>query len=61
MREAEIKIWIITGDKVETAEKIGHTSGLLTDDMKLYKLTHTFKDSDETLEHLKAINDEITN
>ncbi len=39
MREAGIKIWMLTGDKVETAETIGHSSGLLDDDKRM----QTFK------------------
>jgi P-type E1-E2 ATPase len=31
IREAGIKVWMLTGDKVETAETIGHSSGLLDD------------------------------
>ena len=30
MRNAGIKVWIITGDKIETAVNIGFLSGLLT-------------------------------
>ena len=29
MREAGMKVWMLTGDKVETAVTIGHSSGLL--------------------------------
>jgi P-type E1-E2 ATPase len=32
IRKAGIKIWMLTGDKVETAETIGHSSGLLDDE-----------------------------
>lgn len=29
MREAGMKVWMLTGDKIETAVTIGHSSGLL--------------------------------
>ncbi len=31
IRGAGIKVWMLTGDKVETAETIGNSSGLLDD------------------------------
>lgn len=31
LKEAGIKVWMLTGDKMETAISIGHSSGLLTD------------------------------
>ena len=33
MREAGIKVWVLTGDKVETAINIGYSSGLLDSNM----------------------------
>jgi len=33
MREAGIKVWVLTGDKVETAINIGYSSGLLDNNM----------------------------
>lgn len=33
MREAGIKVWVLTGDKIETAINIGFSSGLLDIDM----------------------------
>lgn len=35
MREAGIRIWVLTGDKVETAENIGYSSLLLNRSMKI--------------------------
>jgi len=41
MRQAGIKVWMLTGDKVETAVTIGHSSGLLDEHgMKHYYLTN---------------------
>ena len=33
MRNAGIKVWVLTGDKVETAKNIGYSCGLLTHEM----------------------------
>ena len=33
MRKAGIKVWVLTGDKIETAINIGFSSGLIDDDM----------------------------
>ncbi|XP_059398212.1 phospholipid-transporting ATPase IC-like [Carassius carassius] len=35
LAKADIKIWVLTGDKKETAENIGYACQLLTDDMKI--------------------------
>uniref|UniRef100_A0AAY4EPS9 Phospholipid-transporting ATPase n=1 Tax=Denticeps clupeoides TaxID=299321 RepID=A0AAY4EPS9_9TELE len=36
LAKADIKIWVLTGDKKETAENIGFSCQLLTDDMQIY-------------------------
>lgn len=41
LREAGIKIWILTGDKIETAKNIGFSCGLLTQDMELIEVVDT--------------------
>ena len=33
MKEVGIKVWVLTGDKVETAINIGYSAGLLNNDM----------------------------
>ena len=33
MRSAGIKVWVLTGDKIETAINIGFSSGLLDNEM----------------------------
>lgn len=48
LAEADIKIWVLTGDKVETAINIGYSSHLLTDDM-----TEVFVFSGETLDSVQ--------
>ncbi|CDW78607.1 phospholipid-translocating p-type flippase family protein [Stylonychia lemnae] len=41
MRDAGIKVWVLTGDKVETAINIGYSSGLLDNNMDQYQITET--------------------
>ncbi|KAK6322874.1 hypothetical protein J4Q44_G00076660 [Coregonus suidteri] len=36
LAKADIKIWVLTGDKKETAENIGYSCELLTDDMQVH-------------------------
>uniref|UniRef100_A0A8C7Z286 Phospholipid-transporting ATPase n=1 Tax=Oryzias sinensis TaxID=183150 RepID=A0A8C7Z286_9TELE len=36
LAKADIKIWVLTGDKKETAENIGYSCSLLTDDMTVH-------------------------
>lgn len=43
-RDAGIKVWVLTGDKLETAKSIGLSCGLLTEDMELQELTDTEPD-----------------
>ena len=33
MKDVGIKVWVLTGDKIETAINIGYSAGLLNDDM----------------------------
>ena len=47
MRSTGIKVWVLTGDKVETAVNIGYSSELLEDDNKMDKLYLT-----ESIMHL---------
>uniref|UniRef100_A0AAV2IV86 Phospholipid-transporting ATPase n=1 Tax=Knipowitschia caucasica TaxID=637954 RepID=A0AAV2IV86_KNICA len=36
LAKADIRIWVLTGDKKETAENIGYSCSLLTDDMQIH-------------------------
>lgn len=36
LRQAGIQVWVLTGDKVETAINIGFSAGLLDHDMKQF-------------------------
>lgn len=44
VKQAGIKVWVLTGDKVGTAINIGHSAGLLDQSIDQYKLTETGKD-----------------
>ncbi len=57
MRAAGIKVWVLTGDKVETAINIGHSSGLLDNSMRQFLVTSS--DSLQILEQLTSAYKEI--
>ena len=44
LRKAGIKVWVLTGDKMETAVNIGHSCNLLTKGMALFTLNETSLD-----------------
>jgi len=44
MKAAGIKVWVLTGDKIETAKNIGFSAGLLDDKMGIYDV---IEDQDE--------------
>jgi magnesium-transporting ATPase (P-type) len=50
MKSAGIKVWVLTGDKVETAMNIGVSAGLLDKDMD----DHVIEDT-ETIELERAL------
>lgn len=39
IRQAGIRVWVLTGDKVETAMNIGHSCKLLEDKMNIFILS----------------------
>lgn len=53
LRNAGIKTWVLTGDKVETAINIGYSSGLLDSQMKLIEITSA--DVEENLDILEEV------
>ena len=57
-RRAEIKVWMITGDKLETAESVGISCRLLQNEEKRLFLT-AGNNEEETLEKAKFILDQI--
>ena len=38
IRDADVKLWVLTGDKIETAMNIGFSCKLLDDDMEIFIL-----------------------
>ncbi|KII69687.1 Phospholipid-transporting ATPase IB [Thelohanellus kitauei] len=54
LREAQIKIWMLTGDKLETAINVGYSSKLLDEEMKLYVLC-----SESVVEYSNKLNNII--
>ena len=70
MKDAGIKVWVLTGDKVETAINIGCSSGLIDPDMNLFEMTFSnYEDNNMVLDKLdefylnqnwKMLNNNIT-
>ena len=52
--EAGINVWMITGDKMDTAESIGHSCKLFTEDTEVFKIKTT-SNVDEVIERMKYI------
>ena len=52
-KETGIKVWVLTGDKVETAINIGFSCGLLNNQMEQYVINTS--DSNEIWEKLQEI------
>ena len=53
LKKAGIKIWMLTGDKIETAINIGHSTNLLTRSSELLII-----DGEENEKILSSINEE---
>lgn len=51
IREASIKLWVLTGDKLETARNIGFSSRVLTDEMHIATIDRV-KDSEQVRQDL---------
>ncbi|OMJ67067.1 hypothetical protein SteCoe_35873 [Stentor coeruleus] len=43
LKDAEIKVWVLTGDKIETAINIGYSCGLLSENMTLLEVSSIHK------------------
>ena len=52
-KETGIKVWVLTGDKVETAINIGYSCGLLNNEMEQYVINTD--EYDEIMQKLMAI------
>lgn len=57
LAEAGIKIWVLTGDKTETAINIGFACNLLTKDMLLINVNA--RSEEETMEQLRRATEEV--
>lgn len=52
LKEAGIRIWVLTGDKVETAINIGYSCKLLNDNLTQLEITEkTFEEVKASLDH----------
>lgn len=40
MKDAGVKVWVLTGDKLETAKNIGFSCNLLNQEMTIFELTN---------------------
>ena len=45
MKNTGIKVWVLTGDKIETAVNIGFSAGLLDNDMKRFEIQEVDEES----------------
>ncbi|KAI9494577.1 hypothetical protein BDB00DRAFT_817387 [Zychaea mexicana] len=57
LRRAGIKVWVLTGDKLETAINIGYASNLLDGNMNLWTLrgnNNVVEDMDDTMAQISA-------
>ena len=56
--EAGINFWMITGDKMATAESIGYACGIISDDCEVYKIRET-NDVDGVYKEMLKIKEKI--
>ena len=57
--EAGINFWMITGDKMDTAETIGYSCGIISEDSEVYKIRDN-KDVNEIVKELESIKEKIS-
>ena len=55
--DAGINVWMLTGDKLDTAESIGYSCRLITEDTEVFKIKEKDKDNIKTI--LEEIRNEI--
>ena len=55
--EAGINVWMLTGDKMDTAESIGHSIKLFDSDTEVFKITGS--NQEEIINRMKEIKEEI--
>jgi len=56
--EAGINFWMITGDKLDTAESIGYSCGIFSEDSELYKIKDTNNEK-EVINRMNEISNKI--
>ena len=56
--ESGINFWMITGDKMDTAESIGYSCGIFSEDCEIYKIKDT-NNVNKVIKEMKKISKEI--
>ena len=56
--EAGINFWMITGDKMDTAETIGYSCGIISEDSEVYKIREN-KNVEAVIEEMEKIKEKI--
>ena len=56
--EAGINFWMITGDKMDTAETIGYSCGIISEDSEVYKIRDN-KDVNSVIKEMEEIKEKI--
>ena len=56
--DAGINFWMITGDKMDTAESIGYSCGIFTEDCEVFKIKET-NDVKQVIEQMEKISEKI--
>ena len=56
--EAGINFWMITGDKMDTAETIGYSCGIISEDSEVYKIRDN-KNVDSVVQEMEVIKEKI--
>ena len=56
--DAGINFWMITGDKMDTAESIGYSCGIFSEDSDVYKIKET-NDEEKVIDIMKKISEKI--
>ena len=56
--EAGINFWMITGDKMDTAETIGYSCGIISEDSEVYKIRDN-KNVEEVIKQMEEIKEKI--
>ena len=56
--DAGINFWMITGDKMDTAESIGYSCGIVSEDTDVYKIKET-NDVESVIKSMEEISKKI--